>query len=210
MDERTDSGGVIVVLGVLVILLSLMIAGGGFFYVLYMRRSAMVIAEARAAAEAQRYQAEMAAARARMEEAPADAPRKMDLEEGAANAEGNSAPAIAAMLDEQAQAWNAGDLERFMEHYWKSDDLTFSSGGETTRGWAATLARYRERYPTAEKMGRVSFDSLEITRLGPSAALVLGRWHVDRDAEPLQGNFSLVVRKLDGRWLIIHDHTSRK
>jgi hypothetical protein len=58
-------------------------------------------------------------------------------------------------------------------------------------------------------MGRLKFGGLEITPLGDSAALVLGQWHVDRQNEPLSGNFSLVVRKIDGRWLIVHDHTSR-
>ena len=97
-----------------------------------------------------------------------------------------------------------------MEHYWKSEALTFSSGGKTTRGWAETLNRYRERYPTPEKMGRLRLSGLEITPLGDSAALVLGQWNVERESEPLSGNFSLVVRKFDDRWLIIHDHTSRK
>jgi beta-aspartyl-peptidase (threonine type) len=101
-----------------------------------------------------------------------------------------------------------------MEHYWKSDDLTFSSGGKTTRGWQATLDNYRKRYPTREAMGRVSFSELEITPLGSStdedgAAMVLGRWQLDGESEPVGGNFTLVFRKIDGKWVIVHDHTSR-
>src|SRR6476659_2876714 len=61
--------------------------------------------------------------------------------------------AIKAVFRTQVDAWNRGDVDAFMEHYWKSDDLTFSSGGKTTRGWRATLDHYRERYPTREKMG---------------------------------------------------------
>jgi beta-aspartyl-peptidase (threonine type) len=117
--------------------------------------------------------------------------------------------AIETVLRDQAEAWNAGNLDKFMEHYWQSDDLTFSSGGKTTRGWNATLNRYREKYPSPEKMGKLKFDNLEVTPLGSEAALVLGQWHVERESEPLSGNFSLVVRKRNDRWLIIHDHTSR-
>jgi beta-aspartyl-peptidase (threonine type) len=113
------------------------------------------------------------------------------------------------MLRTQEEAWNEGDIDTFMEHYWKSDDLTFSSGGKTTRGWDATLNRYRERYPTREQMGRLTLDGLEITPLGNAAALVLGQWNLERESEPVSGNFSLVVRKFDDRWLIVHDHTSR-
>jgi hypothetical protein len=37
----------------------------------------------------------------------------------------------------------------------------------------------------------------------------LGEWKLERDEEPVSGNFSLVFRKIDGRWVIVHDHTSR-
>lgn len=117
--------------------------------------------------------------------------------------------AIEAVLRAQQEAWNHGDVEAFMDHYLKSDDLTFSSSGKTTRGWKATLAGYRERYPTREAMGRLTLSGFEITPLGDVAALVLGQWKLDRQSEPVGGNFTLVFRKLDGHWVIVHDHTSR-
>jgi ketosteroid isomerase-like protein len=58
-------------------------------------------------------------------------------------------------------------------------------------------------------MGRLSFSNLEITPLGDEAALVLGEWKLEREEEAVSGNFSLVFRKIDGRWVIVHDHTSR-
>jgi ketosteroid isomerase-like protein len=122
--------------------------------------------------------------------------------------------AVQSVLRAQEAAWNRGDIPAFMEHYWKSDDLTFSSGGKTTRGWQATLDNYRKRYPTRVAMGQVSFQELEITPLCDTnskegAAMVLGRWQLDRENEPVGGNFTLVIRKIDGRWVIVHDHTSR-
>lgn len=121
----------------------------------------------------------------------------------------DAAAGILGVLRLQAEAWNAGQIDRFMEHYWKSDELTFSAGGQTTRGWQNTLDRYRQRYPTIEKMVRLTFAELEVQPLGDAAALVLGQWHLARDGDALGGNFSLIVRKIDGRWLIVHDHTSR-
>jgi ketosteroid isomerase-like protein len=112
------------------------------------------------------------------------------------------------ILTEQAAAWNRGNIEAFMEHYWKSDQLAFSSGGRTTRGWQMTKENYKRRYPTRERMGLLTFDSLEVTPLGEAAALMLGRWHLDRDPAPVGGNFSLIFRRIDGRWVIVHDHTS--
>lgn len=116
---------------------------------------------------------------------------------------------IEAVLTAQAEAWNQGNIDDFMSHYWKSDELTFSSGGKTTRGWTSTRDNYRQRYPTRQQMGQLTFSQLEITPLGDSAALVLGRWRLAREMSPVGGNFSLVFRQIDGQWLIVHDHTSR-
>jgi len=115
---------------------------------------------------------------------------------------------IKAVLSKQSDAWNKADLDGFMDHYWNSEELTFSSGGTTTRGWNATIARYERRYATPKTMGRLTFDHLEVTPLSDSAALVLGQWHLERATDKLGGNFSLVLRRIQSRWVIIHDHTS--
>ncbi|HEV3345141.1 MAG TPA: sugar-binding protein [Pirellulales bacterium] len=114
------------------------------------------------------------------------------------------------ILSRQAAAWNKGDIDTFMEHYWKSDELTFSSGGKTTYGWEATKENYQRRYPTRERMGNLSVGAIEVTPLGDSAALVLGRWRVEREPAPIGGSFSLVFRRIDGSWVIVHDHSSQR
>ena len=124
-----------------------------------------------------------------------------------ATAANDDATLIRSEIMAQQKAWNAGDIDRFMESYWRSDALTFSSGGKTIRGWQATLKRYRERYPDRTAMGELTFRDLDVTMLGEDAALVLGRWHLQRD-KPIGGNFSLVWRRIDGRWRIVHDHSS--
>ncbi len=116
--------------------------------------------------------------------------------------------AIRAVLYRQACAWNRGDVETFMDAYDRSPSLTFSSAGRVTRGWEPTLDSYRRRYPTREAMGHLTFSDLEITELGQDAVLVLGQWALDR-GEPIGGIFTLVLRREAGRWVIIHDHTSR-
>lgn len=116
---------------------------------------------------------------------------------------------IIEILQRQAAAWNRGDILEFMQTYWKDDRLTFSGGGRTMRGWQATLERYQKSYPK-EKMGQLHFDEISCDLLSPDAAMVLGNWHLDISGEKKEGNFSLVLRKIDGRWLIIHDHSSTK
>ncbi len=113
------------------------------------------------------------------------------------------------VLQTQQRAWNAGDIDQFMESYWKSEDLTFSSGGKLTRTWRGTLENFKERYPSSSDMGKLSFLNLEVTPLGVEAALVLGEWQLSRESQDLGGNFTLVFRRLGDKWVIVHDHTSR-
>ena len=114
---------------------------------------------------------------------------------------------IESLLARQDACWNSEDIEGFMQTYWKSDKLTFSGGGKTTRGWQATLDRYKASYPRGQ-MGNLNFDQLEVNLLSASVALVLGRWHLDIQGENKDGNFSLVMKKFDGGWKIVHDHSS--
>src|SRR5687768_17031276 len=44
---------------------------------------------------------------------------------------------IRAVLADQAEAWNAGDLDRFMNGYSKAEGFTYYSGGNVTRGHLA-------------------------------------------------------------------------
>ncbi len=119
-----------------------------------------------------------------------------------------TATAIRGVLGAQADAWNRGDIDAFMDHYEKTDKLTFSSGGQTYRGWQATIDRYRNRYPDRSTMGRLAFSNLEITPLAKNVALVLGNWQLTRDMGDIGGNFSLVFLREHGQWVIRHDHTS--
>lgn len=95
-----------------------------------------------------------------------------------------------------------------MESYIKSDDLRFASGGVISRGWTPTLERYRRNYPDRAAMGRLEFSELEVTELSPDAALAFGRWRLVREADAPNGLFTLTLRRHDGRWVIIQDHTS--
>ncbi len=115
---------------------------------------------------------------------------------------------ITNVLDRQAAAWNRGDIDAFMEGYWNSPELSFSAGGKVTRGFEPTRDHFRTSYPDRAAMGRLTFSDLEITPLCRHAALVLGRWRLDRE-KPVSGAFSLTMKRINGQWLIIHDHTSR-
>ncbi len=116
---------------------------------------------------------------------------------------------IRKVLDDQNVAWNKGDLEGFMKGYWKSKDLTFVSGKDVTRGWDDTLARYQKRYQAeGTEMGQLTFSGVEVKLLAPGVSLVTGKWELKLAKETVGGRYSLIVKKLDAGWKIVHDHTS--
>jgi beta-aspartyl-peptidase (threonine type) len=117
---------------------------------------------------------------------------------------------IRAVLDDQVMAWNRGDLDGFMTGYWKSDKLTFYSGDTIAQGWQATMDRYRKKYQSeGREMGKLEFRDLDIQMLCNEAAIVRGHWGLTlKDGTTPHGLFTLIVRRIDGRWRIVHDHTS--
>ena len=123
---------------------------------------------------------------------------------------GAAGAAVRVVLDKQVAAWNRGDLEGFMAGYWNSPDLVFQSGATLTRGWQATLERYRHRYQAEGKeMGRLRFQDLDVQLLSVDAAFVRGRWHLTmKDGSEPGGLFTLLARRIGGEWKIVHDHTS--
>jgi ketosteroid isomerase-like protein len=116
--------------------------------------------------------------------------------------------AIRNVMDDQAAAWNRGDIDGFMAGYWRSEKLTFVSGTSVTRGWQETLDRYKKGYDTRAKMGTLTFSDLEITILSKDAAVVLGSWSLAREKDNPHGKFTLIFRKFKDGWRVVMDHTS--
>jgi len=116
---------------------------------------------------------------------------------------------IRRVLAAQQLDWNHGDIRGFMAGYWNSPQLTFAGSKGFTHGWEAVLERYEKTYTDKEAMGTLDFSGLEIRPLSPEAALVLGRWHLQRQAGDVGGIFTLVFQKFPEGWRIIHDHTTQ-
>ena len=111
-------------------------------------------------------------------------------------------------LQNQARAWNEGDIARFMDDYWRSDELRFASGGDINTGWHVTKARYESRYPDKSAMGTLAFTDLKVELLSPKDALIFGHWRLTRENDSPNGLFTLHFRKIGGSWKIVSDHTS--
>lgn len=115
---------------------------------------------------------------------------------------------VRAVLDAQVAAWNRGDIEAFMDGYEKSDEIVFVSGDNVTRGWQVVHDRYKKNYDSRAKMGTLAFGDLEIKPLSPHYTMVVGSWHLTRTADAPHGRFTLIFRRTNAGWRIVHDHTS--
>ncbi len=120
------------------------------------------------------------------------------------------ADAIRKVMNAQVVAWNKGDIEGFMDGYWHSPNLEFYSGATVTKGWEATLQRYKQKYQSGgNEMGKLDFSDLEIHTNPSDTAWVTGKWHLKmKDGSDRGGLFTLIFRKTKDGWKISHDHTS--
>ena len=115
---------------------------------------------------------------------------------------------ILAVMDAQVKGWNAADVEGYMGGYVISDSLRFVSGGTANYGWHRIMERFKKRYPDPEDMGTLSFTDISVTVLSDDAAVVFGRYTQETKNDRPTGLFTLLFRRTDDGWRIVHDHTS--
>lgn len=115
---------------------------------------------------------------------------------------------IRELLARQTLAWNRGDLEGFMNGYWESDSLMFVGKNGIRYGWQATLNGYKKGYPDTTAMGKLEFTLLDLRQLSQEYFHVIGKWHLHRTIGDLEGAFTILLQKINGKWVIIADHSS--
>lgn len=116
--------------------------------------------------------------------------------------------AIKSVLNTQMNAWNEGNIDVFMQGYWKSDSLVFVGSRGATYGWQQTLDNYKKSYPDKSAMGKLDFTFIQFKKLSPEYYFVIGKWHLARTIGDVGGHFTLLFRKINGQWMIIADHSS--
>ena len=116
--------------------------------------------------------------------------------------------AIRNILATQTEAWNRGDLEKFMIGYWEDDSLMFIGKSGITYGYNNTLNNYKKGYPDTAAMGKLAFNIIKVKRLSKKFYEVVGKWMLKRSVGDLSGHYTLLFQKINGQWVIIADHSS--
>jgi uncharacterized protein (TIGR02246 family) len=112
------------------------------------------------------------------------------------------------VLAKQNAAWNRGDVDAFMIGYWENDSLMFIGKSGVTYGYKNTLANYKKNYPDTAAMGKLTFTLIQLKQLSPEFFHVTGKYYLTRTIGDASGHFTLVFRKINGKWVIISDHSS--
>lgn len=119
-----------------------------------------------------------------------------------------NAAVIDSIMNAQQEAWNTGDLDRFMDAYWRSDSLVFVGKNGPKFGWQTTLDNYKYGYPNREAMGTLQFTNEIVESTGENSAFVMGKWELFRTSDTLSGFYSLVWKRVNKQWYIRADHSS--
>ncbi len=132
--------------------------------------------------------------------APAGGPRGPDPSLGAE---------LTAQLDRAADAWNRGDLDRFVADYAADSGTTFVDGRRARHGFAFVREHYRPRFLPGAARDSLRFEEIEVRPLGAEFALVTARFVLSRGGRTTaSGPFTLVMQRRPEGWRIIHDHSS--
>jgi len=116
--------------------------------------------------------------------------------------------AIRKLLLMQVVEWNNGSIEGYMKGYWRDDSLLFIGAKGPRYGYEATLKRFKEAYPDADHMGKLTSIIVRMQRLADDYYFIVGRWGLERKTGDVNGSYTLLLKKINGKWVIITDHSS--
>ena len=124
------------------------------------------------------------------------------------SAQNSNEKAIINLLNKQANEWNKGNIDEFMKGYWNNDSLMFIGKTGVTYGYLNTLNNYKKNYTNSDQMGNLTFEFLQVKKISSEYYWVLGKWFLKRSVGDVGGHYTLLFRKINGKWLIVADHSS--
>jgi ketosteroid isomerase-like protein len=107
------------------------------------------------------------------------------------------------------EKWNAGDLEGYLAAYADSDQTRYCAGSKVIRGKENIAAHYRER-GTSGHLSVVEFEAQAMGDDNFKDGLVFGQFELvmEGDGTRHTGAFTVHVRKINGLWRILSDHSA--
>lgn len=125
-----------------------------------------------------------------------------------AQLEGMEKAAIMDNFHRQVICWNKGDIDCYMKAYYPSDSIRTISRQGVTFGYEAILRQYKDNWPP-ERMGQLHFDQMLLEQISEDTYSVIGRFNLQfpEREEPVQGWFSVLMKRIGGAWYMVSDHS---
>jgi len=115
---------------------------------------------------------------------------------------------IKALLASMFAAWNNEDQARYLQYYWRSEDMRWSMKGEFYKGWSSMEREYDRDYPPGA-MGIVKIWDVEVQVLAADVAVGMYPWTHTLPTQALGGCTTQIFRRIGGAWLIVHEISAR-
>ena len=116
--------------------------------------------------------------------------------------------AILSVIARMEAAWNRGDFRGYMSGF-QYPDVVFVSGGKFQQGWQGTLDHYIRDYGGSPgRRGKLHFYDMKVELLAPDAAMLIGRYRLERTGRVTEGINTRLFRKRRGQWRISMNHVS--
>jgi uncharacterized protein (TIGR02246 family) len=113
------------------------------------------------------------------------------------------------ILDEQAVAWNGGDLDGFMASYERAPTTTYIGSTGLIEGFDGIRQRYAPSFAPGAERDSLRFESFRARQLDPRFGIVTARYVLYRGDEVTStGPFTLVMVRAEGAWRIVHDQSA--
>ena len=116
---------------------------------------------------------------------------------------------LQALLDQSAQAWNAGDLDGFLITYARDSATTFFTTRGPVYGFETIRGRYAARFEPGAERDSLHFTDFTVRMMGADYVLSTARYVLMRgDSVTATGPFTVIWERRPEGWRMIHDHTS--
>ena len=120
---------------------------------------------------------------------------------------------VQSALKAYVEAANRADISTMMGMVSRRDGVTSVAGGDVDRGWDA-IRRSNDELVGKEGNYKMALGSVDVLVLSPTIAVAVSPFAFTAAGENnvvrVPGVLSAVFEKTNGKWLVVHEHTSAK
>lgn len=130
----------------------------------------------------------------------------------AASSAATDEKAVRASFEDLLNGIRNSNIDGVTGVYWNSPEtLFYNNNGSVTTGWEQDRKNREARYPRTSNV-KLDVKNVKVMMLGTGGAVVACQWtqtqQYDANPESASGRMTLVFRKIDKDWKIVHLHTS--